>query len=63
MDCLTCSIYEGKWDDISKHQYLSYDFIDKHKEKLKWKLVSRYQKLSEEQIYKYFEIIIYHKIL
>src|SRR5574344_2919093 len=42
-----------KWNNISKYQKLSEEFIEKHKDKLNWDKISEYQKLREPFIEKY----------
>jgi hypothetical protein len=48
---LNCTVEEFKnivsWDDISKFQKLSEEFIREFKDKVNWKCISQYQKLSE----------------
>src|SRR3712207_8691759 len=41
------------WNKISKYQYLTEEFIEKHQNELNWRCISRYQKLSGEFIEKY----------
>lgn len=38
------------WDDISKYQKLSEDFIREFHNKVNWNMISKYQKLSEDFI-------------
>ena len=42
--------YNGNWQNISKHQTLSEDFIREFKDKVNWYWISRYQTLSEDFI-------------
>lgn len=41
------------WKEISKHQKLSEEFIERNKDKIHWESISSSQKLSEEFIEKY----------
>ena len=43
-------ITNKQWEDISKHQKLSEDFIREFQDKVCWLLISKYQKLSESFI-------------
>ena len=38
------------WDKVSRHQYLSKDFIREFQNSLCWECISQYQKLSEDFI-------------
>jgi hypothetical protein len=42
--------YYNDWYLISRHKYLSEEFIKKHSDKVYWENISAYQKLSEEFI-------------
>ena len=44
---------EYEWIDISRHEYLEEEFIEKYQNKVDWYCVSKYQKLSEEFMKKY----------
>src|SRR3712207_7465640 len=50
------------WNKISKYQYLTEEFIEKHQNELNWRCISRYQKLSGEFIEKYKNKIDWEQI-
>lgn len=52
------------WEEISKYQYLTEDFIEKYQDKVNWKSISYYQYyLSEEFLEKHIEKIDFGGII
>ena len=52
---IICGYFDWRW--ISKHQTLSEDFIEKHKDRVNWWEISSSQKLSEDFIEKNKDIV------
>jgi hypothetical protein len=48
---------EKEWDEISRYQKISEEFIKKHKDKLNWYNISMYQKLSESFITEFKDLV------
>jgi len=55
--------YKNNWTDISKHQYLSEDFMIEFDVYLNWVEISKYQKLSENFIDKHVERINFYYLM
>jgi hypothetical protein len=60
--------YNGDWENISSHQYLSESFMEKYKDKIIWDVAIKYQNFSPGFIEKHVEqfdinkLIMYQKL-
>lgn len=57
--------YETKidWYEISRHNFLCPDFMEKFKTQLNWHEISKHQSLSESSLYRFFEFLHWDNII